>query len=312
MAVAAVTFDVACPHCGSRDEYPAPDPREHTCGHWSVLVPGVWPDLPEAAYHSDPVPGGSLSSTGARKLLPPSCPAKFAVWRAEPPDPTKTMELGTAAHRLALGTGQELVEVKAENWRTKAANEAADAARAAGAVPLLTKDLERVRAMRDALMAHPLASAALDPGRGRPEQSIFAHDADSGVWLRVRLDWMPDPDSPRRPVLMDYKTTVSAEPDQFARHAYDLGYHVQGAMYADVFEQVTGTEAALGFIVQEKVPPYLVSVCFPDEDMQATGRAAYRAAVRTYAECTAAGEWPGYPIDVSYISLPPWARRSYE
>jgi hypothetical protein len=26
---------VACPQCGSRDEYDRPDPPEYTCGHWS-------------------------------------------------------------------------------------------------------------------------------------------------------------------------------------------------------------------------------------------------------------------------------------
>ena len=32
---------------------------------------GVY-DIPEDLYHRDPVPGGSLSCSGAKKLLPPS------------------------------------------------------------------------------------------------------------------------------------------------------------------------------------------------------------------------------------------------
>lgn len=40
---------------------------------WTITEPGVY-DLPAEVYHADPVEGGSLSSTGARKLLPPSCP----------------------------------------------------------------------------------------------------------------------------------------------------------------------------------------------------------------------------------------------
>jgi len=33
-----------------------------------IRRPGLY-DLPEHIYHADPVPGGSLSSTGARRLL---------------------------------------------------------------------------------------------------------------------------------------------------------------------------------------------------------------------------------------------------
>ncbi|MGW9447058.1 hypothetical protein, partial [Bacillus mobilis] len=43
----------------------------------AITRPGVYDGIPEAVYHRDPVPGGSLSSSGARKLLAPSCPALF-------------------------------------------------------------------------------------------------------------------------------------------------------------------------------------------------------------------------------------------
>jgi hypothetical protein len=49
-----------------------------------ITEPGVY-DIAEDHYHADPVPGGSLSNSGAKKLLPPSCPAKFAYEREHPP-----------------------------------------------------------------------------------------------------------------------------------------------------------------------------------------------------------------------------------
>ena len=248
-----------------------------------VTVPGIY-EMDEATYHGDPVPGGSLSSTGARKLLPPSCPAKFAAWRADPPPPTAAMELGTAAHKLALGSGPDIAEIKAENWRTKKASEEADEARAAGKVPLLSRDLERVRAMHDALRAHPLAAAALDPARGgKPEQSLFWYGEASGVWLRARLDWMPDPHSAVRPVIFDYKSTVSAEPSAFAKSVLNFGYHIQAAMYAALYYQLTGVDAPFLFIAQEKEPPYLVSVLQLDAEAMAVGRDRYRRAMEIYA-----------------------------
>src|SRR5438270_12221695 len=101
-----------------------------------VTAPGVY-DLPEYVYHADPVPGGSLSQSGAKKLLA-TCPARFRYERDHPPAPTDAMELGTAAHKLVLGIGPDLVEVEAKDWRTKAAQEAAEVARARGAVPVLS------------------------------------------------------------------------------------------------------------------------------------------------------------------------------
>src|SRR5215469_11135399 len=111
-----------------------------------ITEPGIY-EIDEATYHGDPVPGGSLSSSGARKLLPPSCPAKFAWERENPPEPTKALDLGTAAHSLVLGIGKPLAWIDAEDWRTKAAKEWRDAARAEGSVPLLLHEFNQVDAM---------------------------------------------------------------------------------------------------------------------------------------------------------------------
>src|SRR4051794_32399270 len=85
-----------------------------------AVGPGVYDDMPVAAYHADPVPGGSLSCSGAKKLLPPSCPALYAWERDNPPAPTTTFELGHAAHQRVLGVGPEIVVVDAETWNTNA------------------------------------------------------------------------------------------------------------------------------------------------------------------------------------------------
>jgi hypothetical protein len=100
--------------CLSRPPCRRPPPR-----HSIVTTPGPHAQLPEAAYHNDPVPGGSLSSTGARKLLPPGCPAKYRWW-ADNREPFKAVfEEGKAAHRKVLGVGPELVLVdRRERWDT--------------------------------------------------------------------------------------------------------------------------------------------------------------------------------------------------
>ena len=145
-----------------------------------ITEPGVY-DIPEADYHADPVPGGSLSSTGIRKLL--DCPARFDWDRRNPPQPTAAMELGTAAHRLVLGTGAELAVIDAPDWRTKAAKESADEARAAGKLPLLTHEHAQVLDMAAALRGHPHAGPLLTGDGGQSEQSLFWVGTD-GPWSR--------------------------------------------------------------------------------------------------------------------------------
>ena len=274
-----------------------------------ITEPGVY-TMDEADYHADPVPGGSLSASGARKLL--ASPARFAYDREHPPEPTPAMELGTAAHRLVLGTGPELAVIDAPDWRTRAAKEAAAAAREAGAVPLLTTEHEQVQMMAAALRNHPIAAALFDPERGDPEQSLFWTDDRTGVWMRARLDWLPR-HPPGRLIIGDYKTAISASPDGFTRDVANFGYHQQAAFYCDGATALgLADNPAFLFVVQEKAAPYLVAVYELDVLAMEAGRARNRLAAEMYRDCTEAGIWPGYPAEIGLISLPPWATRTEE
>jgi hypothetical protein len=116
--------------------------------------PGVY-DIPEDAYHRDPVPGGSLSASGAKKLLPPSCPALFHHELRNPEPPKRVFELGSAAHKLVLGSGPELVRIDADEWRTNAVKAEVAAARDRGAIPLKPAAYDAVHQMAAALRSHP-------------------------------------------------------------------------------------------------------------------------------------------------------------
>jgi hypothetical protein len=170
-----------------------------------VLVdrPGVY-DMDEVTYFSDPVPVGSLSASGAKLLLPPSCPALFRHAADNPPKAKREFDIGHAAHKYVLGVGTELVSVEANDWRTTKAKEAAKAARAEGKIPLLAREVAQVKAMAAALRRNPYAAALLNPERGKPEQSIFWFDETFGIWRRARLDWLPDVGRGRF-IVPDYK-----------------------------------------------------------------------------------------------------------
>lgn len=270
-----------------------------------ITEPGVY-DMAAEDYHADPVPGGSLSSSGARKLIT-TCPAKFRYELDHPAPPTDAMELGTAAHRLVLGVGADLVEVKAKDWRTKAAKDAAEKVRAAGAVPLLTRDYKRVHAMAAALRSHRLAAALLAPAPAKTEQTLVWFDAAFGIWRRAMLDRLPS-GTARRPLVVDYKTTSDVSDGGIAKSVARYGYDQQSDFYLDGFRALgLGEDAAFLFVFQETDPPHLTRVCELDDDAMHTGARLNRQAMEIYRDCRESGIWPGYPDEVHLVSLPTWA-----
>ncbi|MDH6460147.1 hypothetical protein M2302_000298 [Micromonospora sp. A200] len=279
-----------------------------------VTEPGVYDGMPDAVYHGDPVPAGSLSSSGARKLLE-TCPARFDYERRHPEPPKKTFDIGHAAHKLVLGVGPHLEVVPGDRWDTKDAKAHVAKVRDLGGVPLKQADHDHVTAMADAIRRHPIASALFNPAAGgKPEQSLFWIDGDTGTWRRARTDWLPAQGRGRL-IVPDYKTCLSAHPEAVRKAVHNHGYYMQAAWYLDgIAAAGLGEDAAFVFVFQEKTPPYLVTVVELDAEALMTGRELNRRALHIYAECTANGVWPGYgdDHDIALVSLPAWATRTEE
>jgi hypothetical protein len=270
---------------------------------FTVTEPCVIPDLPEEQYHADPVPGGSLSSGGARTLLEPGGPAKFDYGRNHPRASTKAFDLGHAAHTMALGVGAGLVVVDARDWKTKAAQEAKAEAYALGGVPVLSADFQRVAAMVDAIKAHPVAGALI-LAEGDAEQSLFWIDQATGVWCRARHD-KAIRDRNGRLVIVDLKTCENAADAGIQKSVANYGYHQQGAHYSDAAAALDlGEDPGFVFIFVEKSPPHLINVVQLDDEAMEVGRRRNAAALRIYAECTKTGEWPGYDPEITEVGLP--------
>lgn len=273
---------------------------------------GVY-DMDEVTYFSDPVPAGSLSASGAKLLLPPSCPALFRHAADNRPRAKREFDLGHAAHKYVLGVGAELVSVDTNDWRTNKAKEAAAEARAAGKIPLLAREVAQVKAMADALRRNPYAAALLNPERGKPEQSIFWFDETAGIWRRARLDWLPDVGRGRF-IAADYKTSTSANPDDFAKAVHNYRYHLQDRWYRDAIQAVgIADDPLFVFIVQMKEPPYLVTIVQLDAETQRVGRDLADQAMGTFRRCNETGVWPGYADDdIPEIGIPSWAIRQHD
>ena len=133
---------------------------------------GIVHGLDELEYHR--LPG--LSSTGAKRIL--RSPMHYQ-WEQEHRVEKAAYDFGHAVHALVLGTGLDIVEIDADDWRTKAAKDARTAAYAQSKIPLLRVDAERARDAAAAGKAHPIAGPLFSAGE--PEVSLFWADEATGV-----------------------------------------------------------------------------------------------------------------------------------
>jgi hypothetical protein len=270
-----------------------------------VIPNGVFSDMPMAEYQAV-----KALSAGGAWILSEECPARY--WQESPFNPEATAEtrrafdIGTALHLAVLEPdvlAQRVIVINTENYRTKSAQEAREAAYAAGKTPLLAREFALVEAMDLALRRHRIAAELL--AGGRSEVSLFWQDEDSGVACKARVDRI----APGWKHLIDLKTCASAAPRAFQARAFDDGHFLRAAWYLEGAIAVTGTlPDSYIFVCVEKDPPHVVSCFTLDERALAWGAQIMRRALRRFARCQAAQDWrAGYVQDITTLGLPSWS-----
>lgn len=267
---------------------------------------GIIPDLPEAEYHARP----ELSSTGARLLL--DSPARFHHRQTHPEPTRKEFDVGSAVHSKVLGVGAPIAVIPggilASNGAasTTAAKEFIAAERAKGNIPVKEAEADEIDAMTEAVLAHPEARRLFEQS-GISEASVFATDPDTGVDMRCRFDYLPD-FTVDDPCAVDLKTSArSASPDAFAKTVAEHRYDIQQEFYLPIYAAVTGDfTMPMKFVVVEKEAPHLVGVYSLAREFAEMARRKVQLALNLYAACSAADEWPGYPINPDPIQPPTW------
>ena len=264
-----------------------------------VSEPGVY-SMDSTTYHSDPCPTPSMSA-GTVDWLIDHCPAK--AWANHPrlnpdfkPKTSRVFDIGLSAHIMALEPEQfdDAVQlIKSDSYRPDWAQQARRRARAQGKIPLLVEEHDMLIGMRQELRSYPLSRDAFRDGKA--EKSVFAQNKKNGVWRRIR----PDLTAYHSGWLADYKAMASSNPAEFGKQADNFNWYRRAAWYIDTFYMATGKRPSkYYFIVQEKEPPYLVTV---NEllyiDLEA-GQTDCEEAERIFAECLKRGTkreaWPGY------------------
>lgn len=296
-------------------ENPAPEWRS------PITTPGVYMDIPMDRYHGEEIcPGPSVSSSGLR-TIEQSCP--YLYWWNSPLNPQRPQQ----EEKAHFSRGRLLHELCAEGdkawsvWhitpdgysphhvkKWEGAIAEAEAAVAAGKQLISFGDAQRAQGMADAIMRHPRAKLLFQKGLFEP--TLAWKDEETGLWLRVRPDFLPDV----RAWIPDIKSTLSAHPDDFSRSMVKYGYHMAAALYLEGIRVLYGGERPKGFmlVAQESKEPYLTEIYQVDEEAIGYGEVLNRRAMRKLADCLAKDRWPQYGNEINLVSVPDWDRKKLE
>ena len=274
-----------------------------------ITAPGIY-TVSHADYHADCCPTPSLSSSVAKVLLRQS-PAHAAMQHPKLNNnyvnaESSRFDLGTIAHALLLeDDSSRLITIEADDWRTKAAKEARDAARAEGKIPILVKQaahlLKMVGTARDFLRSSEVGDMTF-----KPEQTLAWQEGTT--WCRARPDWL----STDRTLILDYKTTDDANPEAFIRQIGRMSYDLQSAFYLRGLEAVTGKRPLFVFLAQEIEPPYACSLIALSNAYLEIAHAKVERAIRTWGYCLKTGDWHSYTNRILYAEPPSWAMAEHE
>lgn len=262
------------------------------------------------AYHADQVAEIPTLSASIARILCSQTPAHA---REQHPrlNPNyerrqdEKFDIGICAHDLLLEGVENVHIVAADSWRTAAAKEERDEARAAGRVPLLIGQWEQVRAMVDAVRAQ-LPGLEADPPvftDGKPERVIVWEE--DGVACRARLDWLRDDYA----AIDDLKTTAkSADPFKWGQHTlFGMHFDLQASIYRRAVRALTGVEPEFRFVVCEITPPFACSVISLDRDAWELADSKFDYALAVWKRCLELDRWDSYPRQVAFASAPGWA-----
>lgn len=174
-----------------------------------------------------------------------------------------------------------------------------------GRILLEGNDYDAIQQMRAVIHANSYYSSLL--AGAYAEVSILGEL--NGEKAKVRFDCLTKGGD-----IIDYKTAVSAKPDEFFRHAARLGYFMKMAMQHDMFVAAYGhAPRSVNLLVQEKKAPFIPALIRLTEEQLHIGRIQLHGAMEIYKACKKANSWPGYSMGNPVIEMgtPEWFKKQF-
>jgi PDDEXK-like domain of unknown function (DUF3799) len=221
-----------------------------------------------------------------------------------PEKPTSAKDEGTLIHKLLLGKGDtDIVLIDAPDYRTKAAQQARDAALEDGKLPMIASKYKDIETAADALREQ----CALMGFKFKGESEVGIEWTDVGehgdVLCRSKLDHLLLADGQ----ILDVKKTCNANPDYIQRNLQDLGCPIQQHAYTRAVEELQPDlrgRLDFVFIFCEMEPPYSVVPVRLSGAFRAIGERQWTQALYTWERCLATNKWPSY-CDGPIVLEPP-------
>lgn len=173
--------------------------------------------------------------------------------------------------------------------------------KAAGKVPIYTKDLMAAKQAVSVLERHEIASYLREGCRSQTVCQWEWTDHITGITvpLKCMIDLEPLDGAD---YLADFKTSVEAGISGFRRNAARFRYDLQGAFYLWGYAETTRSVSQYALIVSESTKPYPVAVYNLTPGDLAVGRAGskgrwgsvmgYQQMLALYCRCLASGIFP--------------------
>ncbi len=222
----------------------------------------IYADIPNEVYHSEV----GISSSTLRKFGHSQLHAVNDVQKT-----TDAMNFGTAAHYMLVEGEQaynQEVAVLMGSPYTKAYKE--NKADMLERYDCVIKEIEdtHIKGMKANIIDE--ADMYLQAEGKLPEASFFWYEDKVLCKCRPDLICPPFKDlyKPGEIYVVDYKTTKSCDPKEFADSVKYWGYDMQAAWYRRGMEKAGYSVKEFAFVAQEKVPPYASKVfVITDEQM---------------------------------------------
>jgi hypothetical protein len=290
-----------------------------------IVMPGIVSGIPIYVYHSGWITDEpSISSTGLRAIYNPAAhhsksPAHYWVHSPYNPDraemeETSSIILGRAAHHLLFGEKafKELFAIRPDtlngtkwNGNRLECKDWLQEQDQKGLTVVTTEQIDKIRGIAERLQDEPLVKNGLL--NGLIEHSAFAKDPETGIWLRIRPDAMPNDSLD----FVDLKVVKSIRDHDLQKSIENYGYYQQGALVQTVVRQITGANInSFTLVFAESSPPHCIEIRTLKAEDLARGEKVNRVGLRKFAQCWQDKRWPGPSdgrADARYIELGEWA-----
>ncbi len=277
-----------------------------------ITGPGIYPNIPMAAYLGDPLPEPSLSSSIAHTLAvqsPRHAYQRHPKLGGGSSDTSDEQSMGTLYHDLLLEDGKSgrICVVDAKDFRTKQAQLERDAALASGLVPIIKHKYLEALDIVEHMKAAIHECGYWSPLEMAVKESTLVWRTEGGLLCRCRPDGLLR--DPADTLIIDLKTCRSAAPDDCAKAFVNYGYDIASVVYPEAVETLwpeCAGRVRMVFLFCEIEAPYVCTPVIASGEMLELGARKWRRARERWAHGLETGDWPGYSTTPVAVVPPQW------